>query len=169
MQKKYKLAHVGAGIVLVGSCLFLGCDEVACPLNNTIYATYAFYAQNEDKMLQSVKVLDTLTITAAGTDSILINRETGASKLQLPLSYKNKTDTLVFTFTNAAGIKRQDSVWIHKQSYEFFESPDCPTVMFHKITGLRSTHQMIDSIYTENPNIDYNATENFKIVLYADI
>lgn len=169
MQRKYKLTHIGMGIALVGSSLFLGCDEVACPLNNTIYATYAFYAQDEGNILQSVQVLDTLTITAAGTDSILINKETGATQLQLPLSYNGKTDTLIFTFTNAAGIRRQDSVWIHKQSTEYFESPDCPTVMFHKITGLRSTHQVIDSIYTENPNIDYNATENFKIVLYADI
>ncbi len=169
MQKRFKTVLTGIGLALTNILFITGCNEVACPLNNTIYATYAFYATDENNELQTVQVLDTLTITAAGTDSILINRETGASQLHLPLSHKGETDTLIFTFSNAAGSINRDTVWISKNSSEYFESPDCPTVMFHQITGVRSTHKIIDSIYTENPNIDYNATENFKIVLYTDL
>lgn len=160
---------MGAGFLLALVFTLTGCNEVACPLNNTIYATYTFYARDDQGKLQQIEVMDTLNVTAAGTDSILINRETGASQLQLPLSYRGRTDTLIFTLTNTAGISNRDTLWISKISSEYFESPDCPTVMFHEITGVRSTHQFIDSIYIEKPNIDYNATENFKIVLYADL
>lgn len=38
---------------------------------------------------------------------------------------------------------------------------------FHQIKAIRSTHRYIDTVQIVNPNIDYNATENFKIVFYT--
>ena len=49
------------------------CESTDCPINNIVYSTYGFYAAT-DEGESKIQVLDTLTITAAGTDSILINR-----------------------------------------------------------------------------------------------
>ena len=111
-------------------------------------AQFNFYRMSEGET-EAIQLLDTLTVTAVGTDSVLINRDVSAQGIQIPLSYAY--DTLI----------------ISKESYQQFEAPECPTVTFHQIKAIRSTHRYIDTVQIVNPNIDYNATENFKSVFYT--
>lgn len=120
----------------------------------------------ENDIEQSIVLLDTLTVTAAGTDSILLNREHKAKSMQMPMSYTAQTDTLIMEFINENEVRNVDTIWVSKTNYEHYESPSCPTAMFHKIIAIKSTHTYIDTIIVVNPNVNYNGTENFKIYFH---
>lgn len=157
-----KIKYLLMGIVTVA---IISCDSNNCPLNNVVYSTYGFYVNTADGETK-VSIMDSLTVLATGTDSILINRMYEMSSIELPVSYTSGTDTLIFRFTNKKNEVREDSVFINKENIPHYESPDCPVSMFHYITGIRSTHTLIENITVVNPNINYNATENFKIYFY---
>ena len=124
--------------------------------------TDRFYAAT-DEGESKIQVLDTLTITAAGTDSILINRLVRGSEVELPVSYSAATDTLIFHFTDTTSRTRRDTIWIDKENIPHYESPTCPASMFHHVTAVRWTRLLVDSVSIVNPNINYNVSENFKI------
>lgn len=149
------------------SCIILqlytvSCDSNDCPINNVVYSTYGFYTITEDGE-SKVSVTDTLTITAGGTDSVLINRLQNGSEVELPVSFNAATDTLVFHFTDIDSRTRKDTIWIDKENFPHYESPDCPASIFHHVTAVRWTTLLIDSVSIVNPNINYNVSENFKI------
>lgn len=146
----------------LATVLLAACDSTSCPLNNTVYGTYGFYAI-ADGAETAVGVLDTLTVTAGGSDSVLVNRLQNGNKVELPMSYSCATDTLVFRFVNLDRQERRDTIWVNKENFPHYESPDCPVSFFHYITSVRCTRTLIDSVSIVNPNVDYNASENFKI------
>lgn len=161
--------HKTLGAWLAAGCAAVavaGCESVECPLNNTVYTTYGFYVMENGKPVP-VRLVDTLTVTAAGTDSVLINRIYNVSQVELPMSYFADTDTLALTFTDQEGYKTHDTVWVNKYNHEHYESPSCPTAMFHTVNGVRSTHRFIDTVTIVNPNVNYYASENFKIIFYS--
>ncbi len=155
---------IAAGILAAGT----SCETYDCPLNNVVYSTYTFYAVTDEGDV-AVSILDTLTITAAGTDSILINQLQNGSSVELPVSYTAPTDTLVLHFTDTLQHTRRDTIWIDKENYPHYESPNCPTAMFHYVTATRWTSWLIDSVTIVNPNINYNASENFRIYFRTDL
>lgn len=165
MRKKFVFYIINT-VACAGMLLFAACSGVECPLNNTVYSTYGFYAFT-DGGEASASILDTLTVKAAGTDSILLNRVLGKSEIELPVSYSAPVDTLIFEFTNVEQVLRRDTVWVMKENFPHYESPECPAAMFHVVTGVRSTHLLIDTVHVVNPNINYNASENFKIYFYT--
>ncbi|MCD8317603.1 MAG: DUF6452 family protein [Paraprevotella sp.] len=146
----------------------VACESTDCPINNVVYSTYGFYARTTEGE-SAIKVLDTLTITASGTDSILINRLQNGSKVELPVSYSAPTDTLIFHFTDTLLRTQRDTLWLDKENSPHYESPDCPTSMFHYVTAIRWTSHLIDSVSIENPNINYNVSENFKIYFRSNL
>lgn len=153
-----------AGFLTVGipAILIAACDSTECPINNVVYSTYGFYAIADGAETQ-VSILDTLTVTAGGSDSVLVNRLTNGSQVELPVSYTCATDTLVFSFINEEQQERRDTIWIDKENSPHYESPDCPVSFFHYVTAVRHTGVLIDSVSIVNPNINYNVSENFKI------
>lgn len=157
---KNKGIHPWMAAALCG--ILAACETNDCPLNNVVYSTYGFYAVTEEGESQ-VRILDTLTVTAAGTDSVLVNRLVNGDGVELPVSYSAPTDTLVFQFTDTLRRKREDTIWISKENVPHYESPECPASMFHRVTSVRHTLRLIDSVTIVNPNIDYNVSENFKI------
>lgn len=169
-MKTSKLVRVLLYLLFIGGSLAtaVSCDSTSCPLNNTVYSTYGFYAiMNGNE--EAVQIQDTLTVKASGTDSILINRLTGQNKIELPVSYNAPTDTLCFEFINTNGLSRTDTIWLDKENYPHYESPECPASMFHVVTSIRYTRNLIDSVLVVNPNLNYNASENFKIYFRSDL
>ncbi len=154
------------GMALCLLSIVTGCESVECPLNNTVYTTYGFYVMDNGEPT-TVRIVDTLTVTAAGTDSVLINRMYNTAQMELPMSYFSDTDTLALKITDKENRSTFDTIWISKYNYEHYESPACPTAMFHYIHGVRSTHRLIDTVTLVNPNVNYYASENFKIIFHA--
>ena len=143
------------------AAMLTACDSIDCSLENTVECKIAFYSATGE----AVAISDTLTITAAGTDSVLFNRGIRTSKVALPLSYYKDKDTLTLTIYGE-DYMLQDQLIIEKKSYEHFESLDCPVKMFHTITGVESTHHVIDSVSITSPLVIYNNGENIKIYLH---
>lgn len=144
--------------------LFLGsCDTLDCTLNNTVACNYKFY--NSEGL--PIELVDILTITAEGTDSTLLNRKAKVSTMAIPMSYWQDMDILTFT-VQGDGYILQDKVAIKKSNIEHFESPDCPSTMFHQILSVESTHQFIDTILIVSPSVNYDGIENLQIRLRSD-
>jgi hypothetical protein len=145
-------------LVLVGLC---GCDTIDCTLNNTVVMRCGFYKDGKSTTLN-----ETLTITAADTSIVLLNRDINASTLKLALSYFNPVDTLVFKIIRTDA-EFTDTVWVEKNSFNHFESPDCPVNMFHNITAVRCTHLFIDSITITAPEVNFKEYEHLQIHFYS--
>lgn len=113
-------------------------------LNDTLYAV----------------ALDSLTVTAMETDSVIVNRDANVSAIILPLRYAE--ETTVFVLHYVGNIK--DTVTVTHHNTPYFLSMECGYQMKQEITGIRCTTYGLDSIVLKNPNIGIYGTEN--IALY---
>lgn len=147
---------------VLGAMTMGGCDSADCALNNNVLCTIGFYDGNGNQ----VQVDDTLMVSAAGTDSILYNRGVRTSTFSIPLSYRNACDTLAITVW-CDDWEMEDLLYIEKTNVEHFEALECPVNMFHRITAVRSTNYMIDSVKIAYENVEYNNGENIKIFLHT--
>ena len=151
--------------ILSSLLLFAACESYDCTLYNTV-AMYSFFDQDGE----IVAISDTLTVTACGTDAVLLNNAENTSKLTLPLSYWQPEDTLVLTVkginSEGIGYLLRDTVWITKTNQVHYESPECPTTLFHTIQDVRSTNEFIKFITIERSSVNYENTTNLQIHLY---
>ncbi len=166
---------MAAALAVIVAAGVSSCESVSCPLNNTVESVYTFYASSRDASGtlvdgQAISVGDTLTVKAVvqGRDTTLVNRVYNKSGISLPVSYYADVDTLVFSFTDTDGLTATDTVWMSKQSRHHFDDPSCPVHMFHNVTAVSCTHQVMDTIVVVNAQIDYDGLENFQIYFYTD-
>ncbi|MBQ5937059.1 MAG: hypothetical protein IJL50_04350 [Bacteroidaceae bacterium] len=152
------------GLLYIASIVLLlaACESYDCTLYNHVGCYGAFYQDSA-----SVSFDDTLTITAGKSGPVLLNKSVGTSRIDLPLSYWQDEDTLVLT-VKGMGYLFQDTIWISKSNQVHYESPDCPTTLFHTIQGVRSTHEFIDSINVIRSSVNYEQTNNLEIHLFSD-
>lgn len=88
--------------------------------------------------------------------------------MELPISYQNHEDTLIFELKDTFNVLRRDTVWIAKTNQPHFESVDCNISYFHEITSVRWTNEAIDSIGINKKDVNYDAsTEHFHIYFKA--
>ncbi len=167
----HRATHTNAIIyicMLLGAAGMFSCSNIDCPLSNSVSAKYIFYnsAGNATAVLK-----DTLTVKAAGTDTVLFNRGVNLTEVNLPISYRQNADTLLFCISNTGG-SRTDTVVIGHTNEAHFESIDCSPSMFHKITSVSLINgsgsenvARIDSVALNNPKVNYNVVENFKVYI----
>ena len=145
--------------------LVVGCSSVDCPVDSTVATLYQIRNSDGTELV----ITDTMTISTFraddegiilynGRDSIIYNKGVGINQFTLPISYSHPEDVLMFQF----GIANTDSVvndtvWIKKDDYPHFESVDCNTTYFHKLTNVRFTRNYIDSIVINNPSVTYDS------------
>lgn len=153
---RYRLAFILSVLLL-----FVACESYDCTLNNYVGMYGAF-----DREGAAVKITDTLTITACGTNTVLLNRSVNTSSLNLPLSYWQPEDTLVLTVKGADYFLR-DTIWVTKTNLVHYESPDCPTTVFHTIQDVRNTNEFIKSITVIRSSVNYETTTNLQIHLLS--
>ena len=155
-----KLTTLCSRLTALCSLLMLSCDSIDCTLYNSVDMFCNLYQDGKPASLA-----DTLTITAAGTDSVLLNRKVGAYTFQLPLSYQGDTDSIVLT-VRGKDYEVADTIFVTKTNMVHFESPDCPATIFHKITSVSCTHEFIQSVVVVSEDINYARTENIQIHLH---
>lgn len=147
-------------------CLLVmtACESADCTLQNKVALYGAFYYEGESVMIDK----DTLTITAIGTDSVLLNRGLKVHKFAVPMSYAGEVDTFVL-HVFGQDVDLRDTLWVRKTNYPHFEAPDCPAFFFHDIKGYGTTNHFIDSIKLTFPIVDFSQYEHFKIYLRATL
>lgn len=102
----------------------------------------------------------TMTETTQRNDTLL-NKKSNASSIQLPMSYFNSADTLVFSY---GGISLKDTILVKHDSYPHVELPECGSYRFHTLKEVSvSTNAAIDHVEISNRKVNYDGQENVKI------
>ncbi len=155
-------------LAFIVSLMLLSCNENNCTMENSVLCRYAFIDSETQK---ETALNDTLSIfTKAGKR--ILNRATGINGMQLPMSYSLPTDTLLLRFTSTSG-SATDTLCISHTNLPHFESLECGTSFFHKITNTYINRRKptpecptaIDSILLVNPNVNYDQTINLHLYL----
>ena len=106
--------------------------------------------------------LDSLTITAFDTDSIILNNQKRVHSLSLPLRYTADSTVLIFHYSKDPKIKK-DTIIIYQKNTPYFLSMDCGYQMKQSITGGAYSRYLLDSIYIQEKEVSIYGTENLKL------
>ena len=155
------------------------CTSIDCPVNNNVRTYYALMKVDGKPDTLKTDTMWVWTPRIDGTDTVISRQIQGnvvlncffgssASTFDLPISYTQPEDVLIMYVRNAKG-ENQDTVRIKKENMPHFESVDCQASYFHTITDVSATHNIIDSIVINNPNVNYDSnTTHFKLYLKAN-
>lgn len=148
--------------------LMVSCNSVDCPMNNTVYTVYNLMRANGER--DTLK--DTLSIVTKrivpNEDPVAVNRAVGLSSFTVPISYSGDEDVFFFLFKDTVDYFAIDTVSVRKTNRPHLESVDCNPSYFHTITEVNHTHNMIDSIVINNPEVNYDSSkEHFHIYLHS--
>lgn len=149
------------GILILAASL-TACTEVDCPLDNVVAATCTLYESESGSALTFAGVV---SVTSEPTDVLLLNQLANAADFQLTLRQTVTTDTLRFDFASDEVGEVSDTVFLTHTNVPHFESVDCPAVVFHTLTAVTATHNLIDSVRIVRPTVDYEDLENFRIYM----
>lgn len=160
MRKLFRFFLAGTLFYALASLLFSCSEEADCTLtDNRGMIVCNVYQINPESNTAMQNTLDSLTVTAAGTDSIVVNRLAQVTTFSLPLRYAVDSTELVFHYVQQA----TDTVVIRHTNKPYFVSMDCGYQMQQSITDIRYTRHNIDSIYIANSEANIYGTENLKI------
>ena len=158
MIKKSIRALLASVLVLLSSCDLLNCTQAdVSMLRIEIY----------DAAGNKVMLPDTLTISACGTDRILVNRDVNTSEILLPLSYHALRDTFIMNYYGKY-YSLQDTLFVEKTNDVYFESPDCPTVMMHTILGASCTNEFLASVEVVNEKVNFEEAIHLKLFVLGE-
>lgn len=104
--------------------------------------------------------LDSLHVTAFGTDSVILNRGVQIKSLSLPLRYTEDSTKLVFDYINP---RLKDTVTIYHTNTPYFVSMDCGYQMKQAIEEVKYTRHLLDSISITNTEPGIYGLENIKL------
>ena len=134
-------------------------EEPDCSMTERPLLVCNLYTINPESQLAEDYTLDFLTVTAAGTDSVIINQETEVHTLRLPLRYAENSTKLVFRYNGT----RVDTLTVFHSNTPYFISMDCGYQMQQAVDSIRYTRVRLDSIYISNVEVNSNGTENIKL------
>ncbi|WP_077154842.1 DUF6452 family protein [Bacteroides bouchesdurhonensis] len=160
------LIIAGGAISIYSSCS----DENDCSLAGRPMMYCTLYTIDPDTRAMLNDTLDSLTITAAGTDSIILNNEKKVHTLMLPLRYTNDSTIYIFHYDPKRQPKNVDTLYIVQQNTPYFQSMECGYMMKQNILsaklgkpGRPSQPDRIDSLYLRNKEANTNEIENLQI------
>lgn len=145
-------------LVLLSSCDLLNCTQADVSLLRIeIY----------DAAGNKVMLPDTLTISASGTETILVNRDVNTQEILLPMSYHAPVDTFILRYySNYYSL--EDTLFVEKTNDVFFESPDCPTVMMHTIQNAFCTDVFLGSVEVVNEKVNFEEVTHLKLFVQGE-
>ena len=158
------LQTTAATIIMLLTLATTACENgTDCDINNISYNRIRLYGSDESLSLTDYSYPDTLTVKLVinGEDSIIVNKVVDASELQLPVSYTSECDTLVLEYSGNIS----DTLFIEHKNIPFFISTDCGMAMYHHLTGVRHTNNLIDSTAINEPEINFDWHENIKLYI----
>jgi hypothetical protein len=162
--RKTIFSLAAAVVALSGVASLHSCDEISdCSIEGRPMINCRLYKVDPATDATSRDTLTSLTITALGTDSIIVNRESNVSSCSVPLSYISGTTVLVFHYDYDNDPALSDTITISHNNTPYFESLDCGYSVKQEVTDVSHTKVQIDSIRIEDVNTNTNDIENLKI------
>jgi hypothetical protein len=163
-KKKYILLPLLALAVASASISLHSCSEVDnCSIEGRPMINCTLYTTEPGSDTAIKDTLESLTVTAVGSDSIILNRASSVSSMSLPLRYTNDTTALVLHYDYDNDPSDCDTLYIFHSNTPYFESLDCGYSVKQAITNVKHTTVQIDSIRIKDVNTNTNGTENLKI------
>lgn len=159
MKKLVRLVILGAILCPIVSIAISCSEEADCSMTARPMVNCILYRVDPETQYVENDTLDSLTVTAAGTDSIIINRMGEVKNFSLPLRYTEDSTQFIFHYTG----HMTDTVVVRHTNKPYFVSMDCGYQMQQSITTLRYTRRNLDSIYIANPEASIDGTENLKL------
>ena len=133
------------------------------PGEKTVYTYRKLAYQTETRNSRDTTLVNagyTETVGTARKDTLLVNKASGRAYIQVPMSYFNKADTLIFDYSSISG---NDTIIVEHDGYAHVELPECGTHVYHHLRSVRSTDAAIDHLEITNPLVDYEGNENIRI------
>ena len=153
------IAALFLGVLL---CFVGACTTIDCSINNVVLARYKLNRPIGDTLSISVS-------QAGGNDTTLLNRVINVDSFAIPMSYNREQDVYYLKMSSTTSTIF-DTITVNKTNTPHFESVDCSPAFFHEILHVSTTHNKIDSVSINNPNVTYdNAKANFIIYLKSNI
>jgi hypothetical protein len=150
----------------------VSCVSVDCPVQNKVETLFVLKkaAGGADTMgIDSLSVWTHRIYYKDKQDTTLINRLCGEkTQFAIPASHTLTEDSLFTLLKDTLGHEWRDTICISKENYPHFESVDCQATYFHHITGVKTTHNGIDSITIQNREVNYESAEHFFLYLKAN-
>ncbi|MBR8706667.1 hypothetical protein IX307_002029 [Bacteroides pyogenes] len=155
------------GIMIInGSCS----DENDCSLTGRPMMYCALYTIDPETQKVLKDTLEQLTVTALGTDEVIINQEKNVHKLQLPLRYTGNTTVFVFHYDPAQPSLYTDTLYITQQNTPYFQSMECGYMMKQSILTAQITNgkqadqpEKMESVEIKNKEANTNEIQNLQI------
>lgn len=169
------------GLLLIGILILAAsCNESDCPLGSANELKFRFLSVEDS----TVMTIDTVTVTAMGTDSVLVNKEINASYITLPLNSTENETTYTFHFTRLVetiaeqpfvddeGVEHpagstvivpvtvSDNVKVTYTSEKKFTSMDCGLIYTYVLTNGEYTGNMIKGMAITNLEIKESNEDN---------
>lgn len=141
-------------ISIVVSCS----EEADCSMATRAMIQCYLYTIDDGQRVQN-DTLDSLTVTAYDTDSIIINNQKRVHDLSLPLRYTADSTVLVFHYSRI----RRDTLIIRQTNTPYFLSMDCGYQMRQAIRSISYSRHQLDSLYISNNEASIYGTENLKL------
>ncbi|MEG1564275.1 MAG: DUF6452 family protein [Bacteroides sp.] len=166
-------------LILLVACAAIGfgtscSDDNNCSLAGRAMMNCEFYHINPNGNKLEKDTLDSLTVTALGTDSILIGKTVingmkRVHSISLPLRYSHDSTVLVFHYDFKRRPAYTDTLYVQQKNTPYFQSMECGYSMKQLIqkTSIRKGkikgETRMDSIKITNANANINETQNLQI------
>lgn len=159
MKSLIRLVISGAILCPIISIAVSCSEEADCSMGTRAMLQCNLYTLDDSRTVKK-DTLDSLTVTAYGTDSVIINNQKKVHGLSLPLRYTADSTKLVFRYSQTEA----DTIVIHHANTAYFLSMDCGYQMKQTVTGTpRYTRHIFDSIYVSNKEAGIYGRENLKL------
>ena len=169
MKKLIKLVlFLMVAYPLTGAILSACSEESDCSMTGRPMVYAKMYTINPETKAVLNDTLDSLSVTAFGTDSIIINNQKKVHDIALPLRCTSDSTILVFHYTRLL----RDTMVILQTNTPYFQSMDCGYSMKQNIISIhpidytvtnKKKYHSIDSLYIKSNAANINGTENLKI------
>lgn len=157
---KQLIRFVLAGVL---SCPLMGvlgsCSEEAdCSMTGRPMMNCIVYTLDEAGMAVC-DTLDSLTVTAFGTDSVLVNNQRNVRDLTLPLRYTADSTVLVFRYSRHTA----DTLTVRHTNVPYFLSMDCGYQVQQHLTSVTCTRHRLDSIHVSDNEVGLYGSTNLQL------
>lgn len=159
MKNLVRLFILAAVLWPLAGIAFSCSEEADCSMVGRPLVQCVIYTINPTNDLVENDTLDSLTVTAYGTDSVIINNQKQVHDILLPLRYSTDSTKLIFHYSRT----RTDTVVIFHTNTPYFLSMDCGYQMEQSITSVRHTSNLLDSAYLLYKDADIYGRENLQL------
>lgn len=149
------LQSISAVITTMMLFLLVACAEQAC-YDNTDPIMNAFLLESGTGLTIKADSIVVTSITA--TDTIEFVDKTSVSSFSLPLDPGNDVSTFYIVLNGIA-----DTAVISYIRHPHLVSAECGYTFVSELTGLRTTHNIIDTLIIENKSVNLNGERNLHL------